>query len=211
MAKGILGRKVGMTQIFSEGGELIPVTVVQAEPNVVLQKKTMENDGYESIQLGFADQKKNRTNKAGTGHADKANTTPKRYVREIRNTILDDYEVGQEVKVDIFEAGDVIDVTGTSKGKGFQGAVKRHNQSIAPMAHGSRYHRGPGSMGQGADPSKVFKGKGLPGQMGSETVTLQNLEVVKVDAERNLLLIKGNVPGAKKSYVKITSAIKASK
>ncbi|MFD1021205.1 50S ribosomal protein L3 [Thalassobacillus hwangdonensis] len=211
MAKGILGRKVGMTQIFSEDGELIPVTVVQAEPNVVLQKKTMENDGYESIQLGFADQKKNRTNKAGTGHADKANTTPKRYVREIRNASLDDYEVGQEVKVDIFEAGDVIDVTGQSKGKGFQGAVKRHNQKIAPMAHGSRYHRGPGSMGQGADPAKVFKGKGLPGQMGSETVTLQNLEVVKVDAERNLLLIKGNVPGAKKSYVKVTSAIKASK
>ncbi|SEB18916.1 large subunit ribosomal protein L3 [Thalassobacillus cyri] len=210
MAKGILGRKVGMTQVFSENGELIPVTVVQAEPNVVLQKKTMENDGYESLQLGFADQKKNRVNKAGQGHADKANTTPKRYVREIRNVNLDDYEVGQEVKVDIFEAGDIIDVTGTSKGKGFQGAIKRHNQSRGPMTHGSRYHRRPGAMGV-IDPMRVFKGKNLPGQMGNEQVTLQNLEVVQVDVDRNLLLIKGNVPGPKKSYVKISSAIKASK
>ncbi|GGD03475.1 50S ribosomal protein L3 [Thalassobacillus devorans] len=210
MAKGILGRKVGMTQIFSENGELTPVTVVQAEPNVVLQKKTNENDGYESLQLGFADEKKNRVNKAGQGHADKANTTPKRYVREIRNVNLDDYEVGQEVKVDIFEAGDIIDVTGTSKGKGFQGAIKRHNQSRGPMTHGSRYHRRPGAMGV-IDPMRVFKGKNLPGQMGNEQVTLQNLEVVQVDVERNLLLIKGNVPGPKKSYVKITSAIKASK
>ncbi|MFG6120627.1 50S ribosomal protein L3 [Thalassobacillus sp. B23F22_16] len=210
MAKGILGRKVGMTQVFSENGELIPVTVVQAEPNVVLQKKTNENDGYESLQLGFADEKKNRVNKAGQGHADKANTTPKRYVREIRNVNLDDYEVGQEVKVDIFEAGDIIDVTGTSKGKGFQGAIKRHNQSRGPMTHGSRYHRRPGAMGV-IDPMRVFKGKNLPGQMGNEQVTLQNLEVVQVDVERNLLLIKGNVPGPKKSYVKITSAIKANK
>ncbi|RWZ52123.1 50S ribosomal protein L3 [Halobacillus fulvus] len=211
MTKGILGRKVGMTQIFSDNGELIPVTVVQAEPNVVLQKKTAENDGYEAIQLGFADQKSNRLKKAEKGHAEKASTTPKRYIREFRNTNLDDYELGQEVKVDIFEAGEAIDVTGTSKGKGFQGAIKRHNQSRGPMSHGSRYHRRPGSMGQGADPSKVFKGKNLPGQHGGEQVTLQNLEVVKVDAERNLLLIKGNVPGAKKSYVKITSAVKASK
>ncbi|WP_085504874.1 50S ribosomal protein L3 [Thalassobacillus devorans] len=210
MAKGILGRKVGMTQVFSENGELIPVTVIQAEPNVVLQKKTNENDGYESLQLGFADEKKNRVNKAGQGHADKANTTPKRYVREIRNVNLDDYEVGQEVKVDIFEAGDIIDVTGTSKGKGFQGAIKRHNQSRGPMTHGSRYHRRPGAMGV-IDPMRVFKGKNLPGQMGNEQVTLQNLEVVQVDVERNLLLIKGNVPGPKKSYVKITSAIKANK
>ena len=211
MTKGILGRKVGMTQIFSENGELIPVTVVQAEPNVVLQKKTTENDGYEAIQLGFVDEKSNRLKKAAQGHAEKANTTPKRYIREFRNSNLGDYELGQEVKVDIFEAGDAIDVTGTSKGKGFQGAIKRHNQSTGPKTHGSRFHRKSGSMGQGADPAKVFKGKGLAGQMGSETVTLQNLEVVKVDAERNLLLIKGNVPGAKKSYVKITSAIKASK
>ncbi|ASF37734.1 LSU ribosomal protein L3P [Halobacillus alkaliphilus] len=210
MTKGILGRKVGMTQIFSEDGELIPVTVVQAEPNVVLQKKTTGNDGYEAIQLGFADEKSNRLKKAAKGHAEKANTTPKRYVREFRNANLDDYELGQEVKVDIFEAGDVIDVTGTSKGKGFQGAIKRHNQSTGPMTHGSRYHRRPGTMGP-IDPNHVLKGKKLPGQMGSETVTLQNLEVVRVDAERNLLLIKGNVPGAKKSYVKVSSAIKASK
>ncbi|MCA1012864.1 50S ribosomal protein L3 [Halobacillus halophilus] len=210
MTKGILGRKVGMTQIFSEDGELIPVTVVQAEPNVVLQKKTTENDGYEAVQLGFADEKSNRLKKAAQGHAEKANTTPKRYVREFRNANLDDYELGQEVKVDIFEAGDVIDVTGTSKGKGFQGAIKRHNQSTGPMTHGSRYHRRPGTMGP-IDPNHVLKGKKLPGQMGSETVTLQNLEVVRVDAERNLLLIKGNVPGAKKSYVKVSSAIKASK
>ncbi|MGP4077557.1 50S ribosomal protein L3 [Halobacillus sp. K22] len=210
MTKGILGRKVGMTQIFSEDGELIPVTVVQAEPNVVLQKRTTENDGYEAIQLGFADEKSNRLKKAAQGHAEKANTTPKRYVREFRNANLDDYELGQEVKVDIFEAGDVIDVTGTSKGKGFQGAIKRHNQSTGPMTHGSRYHRRPGTMGP-IDPNHVLKGKKLPGQMGSETVTLQNLEIVRVDAERNLLLIKGNVPGAKKSYVKVSSAIKASK
>ncbi|MFD2925235.1 50S ribosomal protein L3 [Halobacillus naozhouensis] len=211
MTKGILGRKIGMTQIFSEGGELIPVTVVQAEPNVVLQKKTIENDGYEALQLGFADQKSNRLKKADQGHAEKANSTPKRYIREFRNSNLDDYELGQEVKVDIFESGEVIDVTGTSKGKGFQGAIKRHNQSRGPMSHGSRFHRRSGSMGQGADPSKVFKGRGIAGQMGGDTVTLQNLEVVKVDAERNLLLIKGNVPGPKKSYVKVTSAVKASK
>ncbi len=210
MTKGILGRKVGMTQIFSEGGELIPVTVVQAEPNVVLQMKTTEVDGYEALQLGFADQKSNRLKKADQGHADKASTTPKRYIREFRNTNLDDYELGQEVKVDIFEAGDVIDVTGTSKGKGFAGSIKRHNQSRGPMSHGSRYHRRPGAMGP-IDPMHVFKGKNLPGQMGNEKVTLQNLEVVRVDAERNLLLIKGNVPGPKKSYVKITSAVKASK
>ncbi|UOR10609.1 50S ribosomal protein L3 [Halobacillus amylolyticus] len=210
MTKGILGRKVGMTQIFSEDGELIPVTVVQAEPNVVLQKKTTENDGYEALQLGFADQKSNRLKKADQGHAEKANTTPKRYIREFRNTNLDDYELGQEVKVDIFEAGETIDVTGTSKGKGFQGAIKRHNQSRGPMTHGSRYHRRPGAMGV-IDPMRVFKGKKLPGQMGGKQITLQNLEIVSVDAERNLLLIKGNVPGPKKSYVKVTSAIKASK
>ncbi|MFC7061822.1 50S ribosomal protein L3 [Halobacillus seohaensis] len=210
MTKGILGRKVGMTQIFSESGELIPVTVVQAEPNVVLQKKTEENDGYEAVQLGFADQKSNRLKKADQGHAEKASTTPKRYIREFRNSNLDDYDLGQEVKVDIFETGDVIDVTGTSKGKGFQGAIKRHNQSRGPMTHGSRYHRRPGAMGP-IDPMHVFKGKKLPGQMGGKQITLQNLEIVSVDAERNLLLIKGNVPGPRKSYVKVTSAIKASK
>ncbi|MRG88016.1 50S ribosomal protein L3 [Salinibacillus xinjiangensis] len=208
MAKGILGRKIGMTQLFSENGEMVPVTVVQAEPNVVLQLKTLENDGYEAVQLGVADKKAVRSNKPEKGHAEKANTNPKRYIREIRNANLDDYEVGQEVKVDIFEAGEKIDVTGTSKGKGFQGAIKRHNQSRGPMTHGSHYHRSPGAMGV-IDPMRVFKGKKLPGQMGGNTVTIQNLEVVKVDTENNLLLIKGNVPGAKKSYLEITSAVKA--
>ncbi|GAA0503492.1 50S ribosomal protein L3 [Salinibacillus aidingensis] len=208
MAKGILGRKIGMTQLFSEEGEMVPVTVVQAEPNVVLQTKTVENDGYEAVQLGIADKKEVRSNKPEKGHAEKANTNPKRYVREIRNTNLDDYEVGQEVKVNVFEPGEKIDVTGTSKGKGFQGAIKRHNQARGPMTHGSHYHRSPGAMGA-IDPMHVFKGKKLPGQMGGNTVTIQNLEVVKVDEENNLLLIKGNVPGAKKSYVTITSAVKA--
>ncbi|RLL40754.1 50S ribosomal protein L3 [Oceanobacillus piezotolerans] len=207
MTKGILGRKIGMTQLFTESGELIPVTVVQAEPNVVLQKRTLENDGYEALQLGFADKKPSRTNKPEKGHAEKANTAPKRYVREFRNVNLDGAEVGQEVSVEIFEAGEKVDVTGTSKGKGFQGSIKRHGQQRGPMGHGSHYHRGPGSMGA-VDAMRVFKGKKLPGHMGSEQVTIQNLEVVSVDAEKNLLLIKGNVPGAKKSYVKITSAIK---
>ncbi len=208
MTKGILGRKIGMTQLFSENGELIPVTVIQAEPNVVLQKRTLENDGYTAIQLGFADKKETRANKAEKGHAEKAGTSPKRYVREIRTDKIDDYEVGQEISVEIFEVGEKVDVTGTSKGKGFQGSIKRHGQARGPMSHGSRYHRGSGSMGSAATPARVFKGKKLPGQMGNEQVTIQNLEVVNVDTERNLLLIKGNVPGAKKSFVKITSAIK---
>src|SRR5690625_4707491 len=207
MTKGILGRKVGMTQIFLENGELIPVTVVQAEPNIVLQKKTIETDGYEAIQVGFYDKKESRSNQAEKGHAEKANTTPKRYVREFRNAKIDEYEVGQEISVEAFEIGDKIDVTGTSKGKGFQGSIKRHNYARGPMSHGSRFHRAGGSMGS-VDASSVFKGKALPGQMGAEQVTVQNLEVVKVDGEKNLLLIKGNIPGAKKSLVKITSAVK---
>ncbi len=208
MTKGILGRKIGMTQVFADNGDVIPVTVIEAEPNVVLQKKTVESDGYEAIQLGFADQKKANSNKPAEGHATKANTTPKRFIKEIRGEELGEIEVGQEIKVDTFAEGDVIDVTGTSKGKGFQGAIKRHNQSRGPMSHGSRYHRGPGSMGPVA-PNRVFKGKLLPGRMGGEQVTIQNLEIVKVDTERNLLLVKGNIPGAKKSYVTIQSAIKA--
>src|SRR5699024_2967395 len=208
MTKGILGRKVGMTQIFQENGELIPVTVVQAEPNVVLQKKTEETDGYEAIQVGFLDKKPVQVTKAEKGHAEKANATPKRYIREFRNANVDEYEVGQEISVDVFEAGDVVDVSGTSKGKGFAGSIKRHNYAIGVMTHGSRFHRSSGSMGQAADPARVFKGKKLPGQMGSEDVTVQNLEVVQVDAEKNLLLIKGNIPGAKKSLVKISSAVK---
>ncbi|RLQ91762.1 50S ribosomal protein L3 [Falsibacillus albus] len=207
MTKGILGRKIGMTQVFAENGELIPVTVIEAAQNVVLQKKTVEADGYEAVQIGFEDKREKLSNKPEKGHAEKANTAPKRFVREIRGTNLDDYQVGQEVKVDAFAEGDVVDVTGISKGKGFQGAIKRHNQSRGPMSHGSRYHRRPGSMGPVA-PNRVFKNKLLPGRMGGEQVTIQNLQIVKVDAERNLLLVKGNVPGPKKAMLKVTSAIK---
>lgn len=208
MTKGILGRKIGMTQVFAENGDVIAVTVIEATPNVVLQKKTVESDGYEAIQVGFADKKQSRVVKAEKGHAEKANTSPKRFIKEFRGADLAAYEVGQEVKVDIFAEGDVVDVTGTSKGKGFQGSIKRHNQSRGPMAHGSRYHRGPGSMGS-VDGARVFKAKKLPGRMGGEQITVQNLEIVKVDTERNLLLVKGNIPGAKKSYVTIKSAVKA--
>ncbi|KON85811.1 50S ribosomal protein L3 [Sporosarcina globispora] len=208
MTKGILGRKIGMTQVFAENGDLIPVTVVEAAPNVVLQKKSVDTDGYEAIQLGFEDKRDKLSNKPEKGHVAKANTAPKRFVREFRGADLGQYEVGQEVKVDIFAEGETVDVTGISKGKGFQGAIKRHGQSRGPMAHGSRYHRRPGSMGPVA-PNRVFKGKLLPGRMGGEQITVQNLEIVKVDAERNLLLIKGNVPGARKALVKIKSAVKA--
>jgi large subunit ribosomal protein L3 len=208
MTKGILGRKIGMTQVFAENGELIPVTVIEATPNVVLQKKTLENDGYEAIQLGFEDLREKLATKPEIGHAAKANTAPKRFIREIRGANLAEYEVGQEVKVDIFQEGDIVDVTGTSKGKGFQGSIKRHGQSRGPMSHGSRYHRRPGSMGAIA-PNRVFKSKELPGRMGGERVTVQNLQIVKVDPERNLLLIKGNVPGPRKGLVIIKSAVKA--
>lgn len=207
MTKGILGRKIGMTQLFLDNGELIPVTVVQAEPNVVLQKKTMENDGYEAIQIGFHDERDSRINKAGKGHAEKANTSPKRYVREIRNAKVDEYEVGQEINVETFAVGDTVDVTGTSKGKGFAGSVKRHNYATGFMTHGSRFHRTGGSMGE-MNSARVFKGKELPGQMGSEQVTIQNLEIAKVDLENNLIIVSGNIPGAKKSLVKIETAIK---
>jgi large subunit ribosomal protein L3 len=208
MTKGILGRKIGMTQVFAENGNLIPVTVVEAAQNVVLQKKSVESDGYEAIQVGFEDKRDKLANKPEKGHVAKANTTPKRFVREFRGLDVTGYEVGQEVKVDIFATGDVVDVTGISKGKGFQGVIKRHGQSRGPMAHGSRYHRRPGSMGPVA-PNRVFKGKLLPGRMGGEQITVQNLEIVKVDVERNLLLIKGNVPGPKKALLKIKSAVKA--
>ena len=209
MTKGILGKKVGMTQYFTEAGELIPVTVVEVTPNVVLQLKTIENDGYEAVQLGFDDLREVLSNRPAKGHVAKANATPKRFIREFNNVELSEYEVGQEITVDVFKAGDIVDVTGTSKGKGFQGAIKRHGQSRGPMAHGSRYHRRPGSMGGASFPSRVFKGKALPGQMGGNRITIQNLEVVKVDAERNVILIKGNVPGSKKSLVEIKKAIKS--
>ena len=208
MAKGILGRKIGMTQVFAENGDLIPVTVIEATPNVVLQKKTVETDGYEAIQVGFEDKRVKLSNKPEQGHVAKANTAPKRFIREFRNVNVEEYEVGQEVKVEIFAEGDVIDVTGVTKGKGFQGVIKRHGQSRGPMAHGSRYHRRPGSMGPVA-PNRVFKQKKLPGQMGGNVVTIQNLEIVKVDAERNLLLVKGNVPGSKKALVTVKTAIKS--
>jgi len=208
MTKGILGRKIGMTQVFAENGNLIPVTVVEAAQNVVLQMKSIESDGYEAVQVGFEDKREKLANKPEKGHVAKANTAPKRFVREFSGVDVTGYEVGQEVKVDIFAAGDVVDVTGISKGKGFQGVIKRHGQSRGPMSHGSRYHRRPGSMGPVA-PNRVFKGKLLPGRMGGEQITVQNLEIVKVDVERNLLLIKGNVPGPKKALLKIKSAVKA--
>ena len=208
MTKGILGRKIGMTQVFAENGDLIPVTVIEATPNVVLQKKTVETDGYNAVQIGFEDKREKLANKPAKGHVAKANTAPKRFIREFRNLDVAAYEVGQEVKVEIFAEGDVIDVTGVTKGKGFQGAIKRHGQSRGPMSHGSRYHRRVGSMGPVA-PNRVFKQKKLPGQMGGNVVTIQNLEIVKVDVERNLLLVKGNVPGSKKALVAVKSAIKS--
>ncbi|MGM0847162.1 MAG: 50S ribosomal protein L3 [Bacillota bacterium] len=208
MTKGILGRKIGMTQVFAENGDLIPVTVIEAAGNVVLQKKSSEVDGYEAIQIGFEDKREKLSNKPEKGHVAKAETAPKRFIREFRGVNSSDYEVGQEVKVEIFAEGDIVDVTGISKGKGFQGAIKRHNQSRGPMSHGSRYHRRPGSMGP-VDPNRVFKGKLLPGRMGGEQITIQNLEIVKIDAERNLLLVKGNVPGPKKAMLKIKTGVKA--
>ena len=198
MTKGILGKKVGMTQIFTEAGEFIPVTVIEATPNVVLQVKT----------VGFDDKREVLSNKPAKGHVAKANTAPKRFIREFKN--IEGLEVGSEITVDIFEAGDVVDVTGTSKGKGFQGVIKRHGQSRGPMAHGSRYHRRPGSMGPVA-PNRVFKNKHLAGRMGGNRVTIQNLEIVQVIPEKNVILIKGNVPGAKKSLITIKSAVKAGK
>lgn len=207
MTKGILGKKLGMTQVFGPNGTATAVTVIEAGPCVVLQKKDVENDGYEAIQIGFDDKKDHRANKPEKGIASKANTAPKRFIREIKGINLADFEVGQEIKADLFAAGEVVDVAGVSKGKGFQGAIKRHNHSRGPMAHGSRYHRGPGSMGSIAA-NRVFKGQTLPGQMGGDNITIQNLEVIKVDTERNLILVKGSVPGPKNSYVVVRTAVK---
>ena len=209
MTKGILGKKVGMTQIFAENGELVPVTVVEAKPNVVLQVKTSETDGYDAVQVGFDDKRNVLSNQAEQGHVKKADTAPKRFVREFRDAELGEVEVGSEITVETFAEGDIIDVTGTSKGKGYQGAIKRHGQSRGPETHGSHYHRRAGAMAMAADPSRVYKGKKLPGRMGGNQVTVQNLEVVRVDADRNVLLIKGNVPGAKKSLVEIRTAKKS--
>ena len=206
--KGILGRKIGMTQVFTESGKLIPVTVVEVEKNVVTQIKTKENDGYEAIQLGFGNTREKLATKASAGHTAKAQTTPKRFFREIKGVDVNSYTLGQELSADIFTPGEVVDVTGTTKGKGFQGVIKRHGQSRGPMGHGSHYHRRPGSMGT-MRPMRVFKGKKLAGHMGTLTVTIQNLEVVAVDTENNVILISGNIPGPKKGLVIIKSAVKA--
>ena len=202
MKKAILATKVGMTQIFDENGVLVPVTVLQAGPCVVTQVKTADNDGYSAIQVGFGEKKENRVNKPMKGQFAKAGVSCKRYLKEFRF---------EEIKADIFGAGDKIDATATSKGKGFQGAIKRHGQSRGPMAHGSKYHRHAGSNGACSDPSKVFKGKRMPGQMGGKKITVQNLEIVKVDVENNLLLVKGAVPGPKKSMVTIKETVKCGK
>ncbi len=224
MKKAILATKVGMTQIFNEDGSLVPVTVLQAGPCVVTQVKTVENDGYEAVQVGFVDKKerivnkdaagkkevihRHGVNKALKGHFTKAGVTSKRYVREFRFENASEYAPAQEIKADMFEAGDRIDVSATSKGKGFQGAIKRHGQSRGPMAHGSKFHRHQGSNGACSSPSRVFKGKGMPGHMGCKKVTIQNLTVVRVDAEKNLILVKGAVPGPKKALVTIKETTK---
>ena len=209
MKKAILAKKVGMTQIFNEAGELVPVTVLQAGPCVVTQVKTTENDGYEAVQVGFEDIREKLVNKPVKGMFDKAGVSYKRYVREFK--LEGEYSVKDEIKVDVFEAGDKIDATAIAKGKGFQGAIKRHGQSRGPMAHGSKYHRHAGSNGSCSTPGRVFKGKKMPGHMGGKKVTTQNLEVVRVDAEKNLLLVKGAVPGPKKSLVTIKESVKAGK
>lgn len=207
--KGILGRKIGMTQVFSKDGKLIPVTVVEVAPNTVMQVKTKESDGYNAIQLGVFEKKEKNATKPEMGRAKKANTTPKRFLKEIRD-YEGTYNVGDVISADLFEVGEVIDVTGTSKGKGFTGVIKRHNQSRGPETHGSRYHRRPGSMGTML-PKRVLKGKKLSGHMGVETVTIQNLEIIEVNANENYILVSGNIPGAKNSLVLIKSAVKNSR
>ncbi|MBO5138059.1 MAG: 50S ribosomal protein L3 [Bacilli bacterium] len=205
--KGILGKKIGMTQVFTKEGKLIPVTVIEVEPNVVTQVKTVEKDGYDAIQLGMGTKREKLSNKPEMGHIKKANTEPKRFLREIRGVNVSEYTLGQTVSANLFEEGEIVDVTGTSKGKGFQGVIKRYNQSRGPMGHGSQYHRGVGSLGT-MRPMHVLKGKKLPGQMGNVTRTVQNLEIISVDMENNCILVKGNVPGAKKSLVIIKTAVK---
>jgi large subunit ribosomal protein L3 len=208
MKKAILGKKLGMTQVFLEDGKVVPVTVVEAGPCPVVQKKTVETDGYSAVQVGFGDIAEKNVNKPRQGHFKKAGIPFKRYLREFRLDDAEGYEVGQEIKADIFEPGEKVDVSGVSKGKGFAGVIKRHNQHRGPMSHGSRYHRRPGSMGACSSPSKVFKSKKLPGHMGVQLVTVQNLEVVRVDAERNFMLVKGAFPGARGSLVVIKAAVK---
>ena len=211
MKKGILAIKVGMTQIFNENGELVPVTVLQAGPCAVTQVKTVDNDGYDAVQVGFVDKRNKLVSKPQKGHFEKAGVSYKRYVREFRFENVAEYKLADEIKADIFAEGDRVDVTAISKGKGFQGAIKRHGQSRGPMAHGSKYHRHAGSNGACSDPSRVFKGKRMPGHMGSVQVTVQNLDVVRVDAENNVILVKGAVPGPKKSLVTLKETVKAEK
>ena len=206
--KGILGRKVGMTEVFSTDGKLIPVTVIEVEPNVVTQVKTVEKDGYDAIQLGAFDKKTKSSNKPEMGHVKKANTQPKRFLKEIRGIDTSSYTLGQVISADVFKSGDTVDVTGTSKGKGYQGVIKRHNFGRGPMGHGSGFHRGIGSMGC-IQPARIKPGKKMPGRMGGVRKTVQNLEFVKYDETNNVVLIKGNVPGAKNSFVIITNAVKA--
>ena len=211
MKKAILATKVGMTQIFNEDGVLTPVTVLQAGPCVVTQVKTVENDGYSAVQVGFVDKREKLVAKPQKGAFDKAGISYKRYVRELKLDDAESYEVKQEIKADVFAAGDKVDATAISKGKGFQGAIKRHGQSRGPMAHGSKYHRHAGSNGACSDPSKVFKGKKMAGHMGAKQITVQNLEVIRVDAENNLILVKGAVPGPKKALVTVKSTVKSGK
>ena len=209
--KGIIGKKIGMTQIFDEKGNVIPVTVIETAGNVVTQVKTIETDGYNSIQLGYGEVKAKHLNKPLEGHFKKAGVENKKHLREFRTEDVANYKVGDEIKADIFAAGEKVDVQGTTKGKGFQGVIKRHGQHRGPMGHGSMYHRRPGSMGATSTPGRVFKGKKLPGHMGRLTVTIQNLEVVKVDMDKNALLVKGSVPGAKGAILKVKSSVKVSK
>lgn len=208
MEKGILAKKIGMTRIFDEEGRFIPVTVLEAGPCTVLVKKTVEKDGYQAIQVGFKSAKKNRLNKPLAGHFARAETAPLKYIRELRVNNTKDYDVGQEIKADIFKTGDYVDITGISRGKGFAGNIKRHGQALGPRTHGSRYHRGPGSMGA-VGPSRVFKGKKLPGRMGGDKVTVQKLKVVKVDAGKNMLLVRGAVPGPRNVLLVVKNSVKA--
>jgi large subunit ribosomal protein L3 len=210
MKKGIIGRKLGMTQIFGENGVVVPVTVIEAGPCTVVQVKTVETDGYDAVKLGFGEVKDKKINKPLKGEFTKLKLTPKKYLREFRLSDVSNIEVGTELKADIFSAGDIVDIQGTTKGKGFQGVIKRHGQHRGPMGHGSMYHRRPGSMGANTTPGRVFKGKKLPGHMGMKTVTIQNLEVVAVDLDKNVILVKGSVPGAKNSILKVKDAVKAS-
>ena len=207
--KAIIGKKIGMTQIFDESGKVIPVTAIEAGPCVIAQVKTVETDGYNAIQLGFGEVKESKVNKPEKGHFAKASIKPTKHLREFRVNEVENYKVGDEVKVDTFVVGDKLDVQGTSKGKGFQGVIKRHGQSRGPMGHGSMYHRRPGSMGPTSTPGRVFKGKKLPGHMGVQTITIQNLDVVRVDTDKNVILVKGSVPGVKGAILKIKTSVKA--